>query len=639
MRNLVLMLIIFIFFGCAKQSYTLNELNLNLNLDFKQDANILPDTNLNLNIDKAELLERYFSVWDDEFGDINNAMWAFNTYTYQKQKYYGESQILRTQNWFDIQKQNANFAQFKSILKPAIILRDTAVRSFPTNERLFLSLQPGEGYPFDYLQDSNLEAYHPVLVSHFSLDGAWVFIKSDSFSGFVSSNDIKILSQNEANKFKKSKFAIFIKDKIAIKDKFDTFKFYSRVGGLVPYTHIKGGHFITPDGLAINQQIATTQLKLTAQNAKNVINQMLGMNYGWGGIDGLRDCSAFTKDYFASFGIWIPRNSKAQSQIAQIIDLKGLNNGDKKAKIAKFGVPYATLLYLKGHIMLYTGIIDGKISVTHASWGLKTKNNARALIGRTAITDIEIGSDRNDIATTLLSLIESMNIITSNPKLALTNSYNIKFDNDLLIFPSGKTISYHDKEQNPTIKDMFNLEYPLLMPLNSPLIDAGRIRNELFFGEIYGKNEAEVKANLTDVIWLKNSLNQKLKFSSINGAAQALQRVSDELNTLVQNEPNLIIYLQNIGGTFKYRNIAQSTNLSAHSWGIAIDINVANSHYWLWHKEYQNQIPYKIVEIFEKHGFIWGGRWEHFDTMHFEYRPEFAALRGISQSDTSVKKY
>ena len=143
-----------------------------------QDANILPDTNLNLNIDKAELLERYFSVWDDEFGDINNAMWAFNTYTYQKQKYYGESQILRTQNWFDMQKQNANFAQFKSILKPAIILRDTAVRSFPTNERLFLSLQPGEGYPFDYLQDSNLEAYHPVLVSHFSLDGAWVFIKS-----------------------------------------------------------------------------------------------------------------------------------------------------------------------------------------------------------------------------------------------------------------------------------------------------------------------------------------------------------------------------------------------------------------------------------------------------------------------------
>lgn len=46
------------------------------------------------------------------------------------------------------------FAAFKTILKPAIVLKDTAVRSFPTNERLFLSNKPGEGYPFDYLQDS-----------------------------------------------------------------------------------------------------------------------------------------------------------------------------------------------------------------------------------------------------------------------------------------------------------------------------------------------------------------------------------------------------------------------------------------------------------------------------------------------------
>ena len=33
-----------------------------------------------------------------------------------------------------------------------------------------------------------------------------------------------------------------------------------------------------------------------------------------------------------------------------------------------------------------------------------------------------------------------------------------------------------------------------------------------------------------------------------------------------------------------------------------------------------------IVRIFEKHGFIWGGRWYHYDTMHFEYRPEMIAI-------------
>jgi hypothetical protein len=35
-----------------------------------------------------------------------------------------------------------------------------------------------------------------------------------------------------------------------------------------------------------------------------------------------------------------------------------------------------------------------------------------------------------------------------------------------------------------------------------------------------------------------------------------------------------------------------------------------------------NRIPLEIVAIFERHGFIWGGKWSHYDTMHFEYRPE-----------------
>ena len=27
----------------------------------------------------------------------------------------------------------------------------------------------------------------------------------------------------------------------------------------------------------------------------------------------------------------------------------------------------------------------------------------------------------------------------------------------------------------------------------------------------------------------------------------------------------------------------------------------------------------------ERNGFVWGGKWNHYDTMHFEYRPEFFA--------------
>ena len=38
--------------------------------------------------------------------------------------------------------------------------------------------------------------------------------------------------------------------------------------------------------------------------------------------------------------------------------------------------------------------------------------------------------------------------------------------------------------------------------------------------------------------------------------------------------------------------------------------------------KYKNEIPWEIVRVFEAHGFVWGGKWYHYDTMHFEYRPE-----------------
>jgi hypothetical protein len=78
--------------------------------------------------------------------------------------------------------------------------------------------------------------------------------------------------------------------------------------------------------------------------------------------------------------------------------------------------------------------------------------------------------------------------------------------------------------------------------------------------------------------------------------------------------------------------------MSAHAYGIAIDLNVSYVDYWQWNKPapdgsypYKNRIPWEIVLIFEKYGFIWGGKWHHYDTVHFEYRPEM-----LSQCDLSM---
>jgi len=76
-------------------------------------------------------------------------------------------------------------------------------------------------------------------------------------------------------------------------------------------------------------------------------------------------------------------------------------------------------------------------------------------------------------------------------------------------------------------------------------------------------------------------------------------------------------------GTYNCRAVKDTGNRSMHAWGAAIDLNTKYSDDWMWGKGgYRSRMPMQIVEIFEEHGFIWGGKWGHFDTMHFEYRPE-----------------
>jgi peptidoglycan LD-endopeptidase CwlK len=154
--------------------------------------------------------------------------------------------------------------------------------------------------------------------------------------------------------------------------------------------------------------------------------------------------------------------------------------------------------------------------------------------------------------------------------------------------------------------------------------DPGRIRYEPFFKKMYGASKEAVEKNLVTIRWLPKTLNVALRVTRINEIDKKLQKISDEL----EKRTHLTQYLKNPGGTFQWRNIAGTHRLSTHSFGSTIDINVAYSHYWKWDFDkygifkYQNSIPLEIVELFEKYGFIWGGKWYHYDTMHFEYRPE-----------------
>ena len=188
-----------------------------------------------------------------------------------------------------------------------------------------------------------------------------------------------------------------------------------------------------------------------------------------------------------------------------------------------------------------------------------------------------------------------------------------------------------DVLEHGSIMDQLALPYPAGAPLLPPTDDPGRTRNQAFFDKMYGDcRTGQVTAKLVRIAWLPKSWGHMVSITSVNGLDRRLEAVSRELDELPAEFKK---YLYPIGGTYNCRPIAGTDQTSMHSWGAAIDINTRFSDYWRWNRAggdgstYRNRIPPEIVAIFERHGFIWGGRWSHFDTMHFEFRPELLGAR------------
>lgn len=206
------------------------------------------------------------------------------------------------------------------------------------------------------------------------------------------------------------------------------------------------------------------------------------------------------------------------------------------------------------------------------------------------------------------------------------------FEGNEVVFGDGTRLVWDDGTvrdaaaliADPDVEDMFHYLYPLasageLVPAKD--FDPGRVRNEAFFTALYGNSAAAVGADVVGVPWLGGTVQVSSRF----GIAGRVAAVAAEF------EGGLEKFGRNPGGGFNWRVIAGTSQLSVHSFGAAIDINVDYSDYWRWADvnadpiPFKNRIPLDVVALFEAQGFVWGGRWYHYDTMHFEYRPELIA--------------
>jgi hypothetical protein len=221
--------------------------------------------------------------------------------------------------------------------------------------------------------------------------------------------------------------------------------------------------------------------------------------------------------------------------------------------------------------------------------------------------------------------------------VALLTAYpDLTLDGEMIVDPNGLRLPLgldtnrnpQDRLAEPSLREQFHDIYPLGFDLTSretPWYDPGRPRVEALFQALYGSSAAEVKSSL-----------QKTR---ITGAATATFLMTDRQGVACQMAAALAEVdalkidwapaFSDVGGSFNWRRIAGTDRYSAHSYGIAFDLNATLGGYWRWSGRaegdagpYDNKIPPEVVATFERFGFIWGGKWHHFDGMHFEYRPE-----------------
>jgi flavodoxin len=170
-----------------------------------------------------------------------------------------------------------------------------------------------------------------------------------------------------------------------------------------------------------------------------------------------------------------------------------------------------------------------------------------------------------------------------------------------------------------------------------PFVNAGAVRSPFFETLWQARTRTEAFSHQQ---WI-DFLGRQVQIHEI--IAAPLGRVDVRIQELAKNDPEIPRWLNNLASItgWNWRNIAGSQNRSFHAYGAAVDLlmktQAGMETYWQWTAakgidwrtvpaEKRQNPPVAVIRTFEEQGFIWGGRWSRYDTMHFEYHPELLIL-------------
>lgn len=319
---------------------------------------------------------------------------------------YGMNYRPYSTKWINAITQNMNLAQLQGKLaydknKRAILVDNVAVRALPTSDPFFYSYKiAGNGYPFDLLQSTSLFVGTPVYVIATSVDKQWRLILSPEVIGWIKANSVAFVSSDFIASWSKSansNLGAITQTNTSIIDNNGNYRLTTYIGTMLPFygknssvkvlipvKNSQGNAEIIPatvSGVAVEKM----PLAVTPANFAKLLNQLVGRPYGWGGLEFFNDCSAELKDIYATFGIFLPRNSGQQIMAGKVVDISSQSLDGRIAYLNKNGHKLMTIVRIPGHVMLYVGAFQCENAsvvpvVYNNLWGLSPSDRSRRAI-------------------------------------------------------------------------------------------------------------------------------------------------------------------------------------------------------------------------------------------------------------------
>jgi hypothetical protein len=249
------------------------------------------------------------------------------------------------------------------------------------------------------------------------------------------------------------------------------------------------------------------------------------------------------------------------------------------------------------------------------------------------------------------------------PAVFEDGDWTFEMDGIRWYYAQGRFLPHEDVERPREFRPQFLYRYPLESSASSEDINpwqqvADQILSRRFSHSFYGSrlypNPGAVRSPFYETLWQTRSREEAFlqqqwitflgrQVQVHRGIMAPLNQAEARILTLAENDLEIqgwIRNLQSITG-WNWRNVANSANRSYHSYGVAVDLLMRTQPgmetYWQWTAakgidwrslpvEKRQNPPVAVIRIFEEQGFIWGGRWPQYDTMHFEYHPELLIL-------------